>query len=236
MWDGTKKPIEQIRPDDLVKSYDDVGKLVPGRVSRTFQNIAKHILDVFGLEITPGHSTLCGAGRFKGRHVPIIDILRDDGAIVREDGTLIRANTNCEVGSYEDQFVFMVVGHIDGDHNVTVWNKGRVRIGSRFRLTDGTDISIAEILAKSNAHVNADGLVVDPKAAKPAPLHLSFIHEMPKPEDYILKRSGLTLAEIYAADDWEDQRPQMPAPAPEAGQFVHAAPDILQARGKRQLH
>ena len=49
--------------------------------------------------VTPGHVFLCGAGRFQGRHVPLIDILRDDGAVVRQDGSLMRASTGCVVGS-----------------------------------------------------------------------------------------------------------------------------------------
>jgi hypothetical protein len=38
----------------------------------------------------PGHAFLCAEGRFAGRHVPLIDILRDDGAVVRQDGTRVR--------------------------------------------------------------------------------------------------------------------------------------------------
>jgi hypothetical protein len=33
---------------------------------------------------------------------------------------------------------------------------------------------------------------------------------LPAPEDYVLRQSGLTLAEIYAADEWESP-PQMAA-------------------------
>ncbi|MGH0004871.1 Hint domain-containing protein, partial [Pseudovibrio ascidiaceicola] len=88
MWDGTKKPIEDIRPDDIVTSYDENGNLVPGRVKRTKTNRAKHILDFHGLMVTPGHAIYCADGKFKGQHVPIIDILRSDGAIQKEDGTI----------------------------------------------------------------------------------------------------------------------------------------------------
>ncbi|MCP4138557.1 MAG: hypothetical protein GY754_46795, partial [bacterium] len=44
-----QKPIEEVTPDDWVVSYDDNGRLKPGRVTRTFQNHSKHILDVHGL-------------------------------------------------------------------------------------------------------------------------------------------------------------------------------------------
>jgi hypothetical protein len=63
---------------------------------------------------------------------------------------------------------------------------------------------------------------------------------MPKPEDYILKRSGLTLAEIYAADEWDGVRSQMPVPALEDKPHTRAVSDILQTarkpQGKRRLH
>ena len=55
-----------------------------------------------GTGVTPGHVFLCGAGRFAGRHVPLIDILRDDGAVVRHDGSLMRASTGEPVGSDDD--------------------------------------------------------------------------------------------------------------------------------------
>lgn len=211
MWDGTTKNIEDITPDDIVKSYDDAGTLVPGRVTQTFQNIAKHILNVHGLEVTPGHATLCGEGAFAGQHVPIIDIIRSDGAIVKEDGTMVRINTNCTVGSYEDQFVLLAIGEM-GTDGLTLRDQGRVRIGSRFILPDGRDMSIAEILTASDATVNADGLVVSKSMPEPTPLHLSFLEVMPKIEGYILARSGVTLAAIYQAGEWEDAAPQMPAP------------------------
>ena len=40
---------------------------------------------------TPGDVFLCGEGRFQRRHMPRIDMLCDDGVVVRRDGTLKRA-------------------------------------------------------------------------------------------------------------------------------------------------
>jgi hypothetical protein len=199
-----KKPIEDINPDDWVLSYDKQNNLQPGNVTRTFQNQSKHILDVFGLMVTPGHATLCGDGKFADKHVPIIDILRSDGALVNEDGSMIRANTGCKVGSYEDQFVQLAVGHIDDNGSLDLWNQGQVRIGARFITDDGRDVSIADMLKNAGAKVNADGKVESPGMDIATPLHLSFLAQMPQPEDYILKRSNLTLREIYEANEWED--------------------------------
>ncbi|MFV0358178.1 Hint domain-containing protein, partial [Tropicimonas sp.] len=67
--DGTTKPIEAVVPGDHVLSYDGNGNLVSGRVVRTFSKDAKHILDFFGLMVTPGHVMFCADGRFAGRHV-----------------------------------------------------------------------------------------------------------------------------------------------------------------------
>ncbi|MCA3492891.1 MAG: glycoside hydrolase family protein [Rhodobacter sp.] len=106
--DGTTKPIAAIRPGDMVLSPDKTGALVPARVTRTFVNDVAHVLDFHGTGVTPGHVFLCGEGRFQGRHVPLIDILRDDGAVVRQDGSLMRASTGCAVGSDGDRLIEVV--------------------------------------------------------------------------------------------------------------------------------
>lgn len=76
-----------IRPGDAVLSYAADGALTPARVARVFVNEAECVLDFHGTGVTPGHAFLCAGGRFAGRHVPLIDILRDDGAIMRQGTT-----------------------------------------------------------------------------------------------------------------------------------------------------
>lgn len=225
MSDGSTKRIEDIQPDDLVLSYDASGALVPGRVVRTFRNEGKHILDVFGLMVTPGHSTLCGDGKYAGRHVPILDILRSDGALVKADGTLIRMATGCEVGSYEDGFVQLAIGEMAADGTVAATHQGKVRIGTRFITDDGKDLCIADLLAHAGATVGADGLILGPGIEVPMPLHLSFLTSIPQPEDYILARSGLTLEQIYRASEWEEgARPMSFPPMHLDGGPVQPAP------------
>lgn len=204
MADGTIKIIEEIMPGDTVLSYDHTGILVPGHVVRTFRNEVKHILDVFGLMVTPGHSTFCGAGKYAGRHVPILDILRTDGALVRSDGSLIRAATGCAVESYEDQFVQLAIGECGSDGTIAPTHQGKIRIGTRFITDDGKDIAVADLLKHAGAVVNEDGLVTGPNINMPMPLHLSFLSCIPLPEDYVLQRSGVTLEEIYRASEWEE--------------------------------
>ncbi len=104
MADGTKKPIEDIVPGDMVLSFDSKkkkgrGKLKAARVTKTFQNVAPLIIDLHGLKCTPGHLFLNGEGEFE----KIATILKKDGAIVDKDGALIRARTGFKVGSIEDE-------------------------------------------------------------------------------------------------------------------------------------
>ena len=78
---------------DIVVSPDKWGRLQPGRVTRTMTNIATHILDFWGTGVTPGHVYNCADGPLKGGFAPLMDILRMDDAIMRADGTMIRAAT-----------------------------------------------------------------------------------------------------------------------------------------------
>ena len=110
MADGTQKPIEQIEVGDEVLAYDPaendgLGELKAARVTRTMVNQVEEIIDFHGVKMTPGHATLVGEGPHQGRHIPIMDILVADGAIVNREGELIRAATNLPVGSEGDRFV-----------------------------------------------------------------------------------------------------------------------------------
>lgn len=140
MWDGTRKPIEDIRPGDWVLSFDENGNRVPGRVKRTFQNESKYILDYFGTFVTPGHVYRVVDGPSQGQYMPLIEILRSDAAIVTENGTLLRAATRCEVGSIGDRFVWAVLGEKESNGQVRITDKARLRIGSRVVLADGKTI------------------------------------------------------------------------------------------------
>ena len=198
------KPIEQVSKTDIVVAHDAAGNLVPGTVTRTFVNEVDHVLDVFGLKVTPGHVTLCGDGPLKGRYVPMLDIIRSDGAFVREDGTLVRAATNCPVGSPGDRKVQMIGGVRAPNGDVTVHETGWVRLGMRGVLADGRDVSMLDLLEQNGSIVTDDGLVATAPGEKGAKLLWPFAPHLPKPEDYILARSGVTLEEIEAAEAEEN--------------------------------
>jgi len=227
MWDGSDKPIEKIVPEDVVVSYDKDGTLKPGRVTRTFQNHAKVVLDFHGIGMTPRHLTLCGDGPLKGKHVPIIDILRTDGAVVGKDGSLRRASTNCPVGSIGDLMVQVITGHREPSGMTRVRESGYLRAGTRIILPDGTDIAILQIIAASGGMLCGNGMITETLGGPKMPFFWRFTESLPKPEDYVLQRSGVTLDDIYAANEWEDSGPRLP--------FAMAAPNNQDSVGSTML-
>ncbi|MEP4978985.1 Hint domain-containing protein [Ascidiaceihabitans sp.] len=224
----TLKPIEQIRPGDIVTSYDTNGNLVPAKVVRTFANEATHILDFFGTGVTPGHVFFCGEGRFKDQHVTLLDILRSDGGVVDASGKIIRACTGDEVGSDNDTtFVWAITGTPQPDGTVTIADRKQLRLSTRVITKDGRDLSLADIIFAMNATVTDTGMIRPNGSDTEVPLHWTFSPNLPAPEDYVLQRSGVTLEDIFAANEWE-QRPKLPAPTRgEAGpSFVKSVEDV----------
>lgn len=206
-----EKPISEVSVRDLVVSYNNNGNLQPGTVTRTFINNATHILDFWGIGITPGHATLCGEGEFKGQHVPIIDILRTDGAIMQSDGTLIRASTGHQVGSKADQFIHAIVGNQQPDGRIAIRSHAQVRLGTRVILDDERDVAIMDLIEAEGGTPTEDGYIQDQLGNK-LPFWWNFTEDFPKPEDYILERSDVALEAIYLAGEWESIGTQLTAP------------------------
>ncbi len=200
---GSEKPIEEIDVGDEVQSYNAAGELVTSRVSKVFRNQSKHILDVFGLMVTPGHVTFCGDGEFAGQHAPIIDILRSDGALMKSDGTLVRAATGCLVGSEGDALLWAVTGECQEDGTVAIKEKAQIRAGSRFILDDGRDICVLDVIKAAGGELTADGYIKLSGSDTLLPFHWLFTESLPAPEDYVLQRSQVSLKEIYEAGEWE---------------------------------
>ncbi len=217
--DGSEVPIETVAVDDYVQSYDRAtGELTPGRVTRVFERTATHILDLHGLMITPGHVTQCGAvpgetNPFAGQHIPIMDILRLDGALVRGDGTLIRAATGCEVGSEGDRMIWAITGERK-DGAMAVAQKGQISLGTRHVLPDGCEVSVHRLILEAGWQVSAAGTLVRELDDRTGTVfHWEFGDTLPLPEDYVLGRSCVGLNDIYAADEWEGMRSVLPDPA-----------------------
>jgi hypothetical protein len=109
----------------------------------------------------------------------------------------MRAATGCAVGSEADRLIEVVAA--DG-------STGRLRAGTRVAGETG-EVTVSALIAQAGGTI-CDGRVALPGA--PAPQPFAWVGSLPAPEDYVLRQSGLTLAEIYATDEWETP-PQIPA-------------------------
>jgi hypothetical protein len=211
-----KKPIERIRVGDIVVSFDGNNKLVPGSVTRTFQNTAKILLNFHGTRVTPGHVYYRPDSKKVYKFETLIDVLRDDGVIKHQDGTLIRAATNVPVGSLLDGFVRAVTQTRKADGTVEQKDEGRIRLGARFLVGTGKErksFAVADLIKAGGGSVGKDELIyVDDGSGMP--FLWDFSDALPKPEDFVLACSGTTLQDIYKAAEWEAQRPHMPPPMP----------------------
>jgi len=202
---------DQMQAGDLVVSYDKQGRLQPGRVTRTMTNIATHILDFWGTGVTPGHAYNCADRPLKGGFAPILDILRMDGALMRSDGTVFRSTTNCDVGSIGDRMVHAEATVQKPDGTWTPKKRGQIRFGTRISTPDGKkSISVMEIAERQGWKLSDDGYMVGKiegadGTVQDGKFQFPYTHgtELPKPEDYILTRSQVTLEEIYLANEWE---------------------------------
>ena len=212
MWDGSKKPIESIRPNDWVLSHDKNGNPVPGRVSRTFTNEAKIILDFHGTFVTPGHVYYCAGGKYQGRFAPLMDILRDDGVVQHEDGTLIRAATGCTVGSDDDREFWAYTVYENAQGPKPIKDGKKLRLGTRWMQPDGHHVSMREYMANAGLELLDDRFVRSKETGQKTLFIWPFSDTLPNPEDFVLARSQTTLEDIYGADQWESMHPTMPEP------------------------
>ena len=216
MADGTQKPIETIQVGDKVMAYDPAenagrGGLKPARVTRTMVNQVPHLLDFHGVKVTPGHATLCGDVPNEGKHIPLMDILLADGAVVNRDGALLRAATNLPVGSEGDQFV--EVAWITFKSQKTFF-RGWMRAGTLTLDAKGKTHRVLDALNREGYRLLPDGLIAK-DGETPHPLY--WFGELPKPADYVLAKSDLTLAELYSAEGQELARPAAPASSSKIG-------------------
>ncbi|WP_025897280.1 Hint domain-containing protein [Sneathiella glossodoripedis] len=200
MADGSQKPIESIEIGNEVAAYDPganygLGGLRSAKVTRTMTNIVDDLLDFHGVKMTPGHSTLCGDGPNKGAHIPLMDIILADGAVVDRDGRLIRAATNLPVGSEGDRFI--EVAYIT-DKSQDVYSHAKMRLGTLMVGQDGKgDWRIMDALKNEGYQIFETGLIAK-DGEEPHPLY--WFGEVPEPADYILNKSRLTLSDLYSED------------------------------------
>jgi hypothetical protein len=164
MADGTEKPIEQIELGDLVMAFDpsaDAGRggMVPKRVTRLFTNEAKQIIDLRGLRCTPGHYFLSGNTSFgeDATFRPIASILKQDGTLVEDDGSVVRARTGSRIDSRDDIEIRVIFhrSHDAGESRVTV----RAGIPVTFSATSQSEraMSLLQWLDRNGVELRNDG-------------------------------------------------------------------------------
>ena len=205
-----KKPIAMIRKGDVVVSFDKNDNLMPGRVSRTFENEAKVLLDYFGTRVTPGHVYFRPDSKKTDKFECLLDILRDDGMIQNVEGKNIRAATNVPVGDPRDGFVWAITQERK-DGILVEKERGRIRLGTRLIVAGKASQCVADVIAAKGGIVGDDELIRFGHA-DPVPFVWEHGATLPKPEDFVLRASGTTVADIYKAGEWESRRPHMPAP------------------------
>ena len=139
--------------------------------------------------------------------MPIIDILVSDGALVTEGGDLVRAAIDAPVGSLEDAFVECAVALTSEDAASGRLEAGCMRVGTLLFDRDGAPVSVLDCL-------RAEGLDFDPETGLVArggqePGPLPWFGPLPRPEDYVLRRSRETLEGILTSGEWEGTRPEL---------------------------
>ncbi len=209
MADGTEKPIERVKVGEWVMSFDanangGGGKLVPSQVTRTMVNHGQLLLDFHGTKVTPGHVFLTGETDGSGRGVfrRLIDILVEDGTVVNAEGTVLRAATNFPVGLPEDRFV--EVAEIWPENGSIGSRPARVRAGTWLIGDDGTATTLLDCMTREGFALLPDGRVGH-RGGPSQPMLMQA--PVPRPETYVLKRSGLTLDQIYAHASLRDMAP-----------------------------
>ncbi|TQV79037.1 Hint domain-containing protein [Denitrobaculum tricleocarpae] len=226
MADGSLRPIELVSINDEVLAYDNndqhgQGRLAARRVTRTYSTPDKLVIDFHGLKVTPGHVFLCGDGPHVGQHHMLMEILRADGTIVHADGTVLRAATNAPVGSREDAFV--QVAYLT-DANDALMQTGQMRAGTLILTAEGETKSVLQCMEEEGYRFDAESGLIAKEGEEPHPLY--WFGEVPRPEDYILKRSDLTDADLYAEPDYQ---PEVAAATTRLGQGITPAEGTLHA-------
>ncbi|GAB5467443.1 MAG: hypothetical protein Kilf2KO_04730 [Rhodospirillales bacterium] len=177
-----------IRPGE----HDERGNPKPNKKPHDLMTRPDCFLDLYGKVMPPSYSVLCGGPPpYGGKRVPIIEVLCADGIIVNEEGAQIRASTNCPIDHPHDRFVWAICGRRSASGAVQVREKGKLRLGLRFQFKGGEDASIADLIEEQGLFVNDVGLVQREPKGQHFPFFWHYPGWLPRPETYVLQRSGL---------------------------------------------
>ena len=123
------------------------------------------------------------------------------------EGNLVRMAVNKPVGSIEDQFVKVAFALTAEDARTGRVKAGEMRVGMLLFDREGEPVSVLDCF-------HTEGLNFDPECgvvARPGqvPEPLRWFGPLPRPEDYILRRSRETLEGILADGEWEGSRSEL---------------------------
>lgn len=104
----------------------------------------------------------------------------------------------------------VITGQREPGGMTRVRESGYIRAGTRIILPDGTDIALLQIIAASGGMLCGNGTITETLGGPEMPFLWRFTESLPKPEDYVLQRSGITLDDIYTANEWEGSGPRLP--------------------------
>ena len=153
--------------------------------------------------------------------------------LCRADESRVRAATNCALGSDGDRM--LTVGYfIDSEDAHARQGEvriARIRAGTRLLSDDGKDWSFLDAMAEQDFEFFDDGLVAQ-AGEEPHPFY--YFGAPPKPEDYILKKSGFTLDQLLAEDATMAAEDGIPVP-PAARQPVNVPQTAPMQAGTKEL-
>lgn len=157
LGDRSRLPIESIEVGGGVAAFGGFGVLgkdvVVRKVVQKSNYVAHDTIDFHGTVVTPGHVFLSGDNSFK----KLADILEEDGTVVWEDGTVLRARTKYPVGSAEDRIIS--VGYDDPETGETV--RVPMRAGVPFGMKDGAPVTLLAFMKMQGYELGSDGLFIN---------------------------------------------------------------------------
>lgn len=158
------------RPGDEVASFDPntqqgLGAPKPGKVTRTFTNITKTIINLRGTHMTPGHVVLMDNGEWD----IIARALKDERAIVEErkgadgswEATLVRGCTGAPLGSLEDTPIKVIFADPATGRDRLALVRAGIPVKGK-KLDDGSLrlYTMADILTMQDYTVEPDGRII----------------------------------------------------------------------------
>jgi hypothetical protein len=164
MSDGTELLIEQVAVGDMIMCFEPAanqgrGSLVSRPVTRLFHNISQQILDLRGLQMTPGHVCLTDHGHFS----TVAAILQRDGCLIDVHGMSLRARTGAALGSTEDALLTVAYDDpLTGQPHLALLRAGIPVATAPSEAGQSRTLSLADLLIQADYGLHPDGSLTLP--------------------------------------------------------------------------